>query len=158
MDYSDDVCMWEFTPEQVNRMRCTLENWRPDLADTPQGQEVVRLGSPANPNAFLPGQTGPPTQGQSWRPRVDHSSFMTNAVSDMILISLNPENVFVSPYGTLLCQQPFLRTFSNANPGSAFNLNIPPNAGGVSFSAQAVSTDASGQMLLTNALDCTIGS
>ena len=32
MDYSDDLCMWEFTPEQVNRMRCTLENWRPDLA------------------------------------------------------------------------------------------------------------------------------
>ena len=31
MDYSDDLCMWEFTPEQVNRMRCTLENWRPDL-------------------------------------------------------------------------------------------------------------------------------
>ena len=33
MDYSNDTCMWEFTPEQVNRIRCTLENWRPDLAD-----------------------------------------------------------------------------------------------------------------------------
>ncbi|MEO1008071.1 MAG: zinc metalloprotease [Planctomycetota bacterium] len=30
MDYSDDRCMERFTPEQANRMRCTLENWRPD--------------------------------------------------------------------------------------------------------------------------------
>jgi hypothetical protein len=32
MDYSDDLCMRKFTAEQVNRMRCTLENWRPNLA------------------------------------------------------------------------------------------------------------------------------
>jgi hypothetical protein len=31
MDYSDDLCMEEFTPEQSRRMRCTLENWRPLL-------------------------------------------------------------------------------------------------------------------------------
>ncbi|MBC8371932.1 MAG: zinc metalloprotease [Planctomycetes bacterium] len=157
MDYSDDVCMNQFTPEQVNRMRCTLENWRPDLAEMPLGQEVVRLGSPANPNAFRPGQSRPPTAGQIWDPMVDHSTFMPGAVSDMILISLNSDNVFVSPYGTLLCQQPFLRTFTNSSPGNPFSLAIPANTAGITFSAQAVSTDASGQMLLTNALDCTIG-
>ena len=32
MDYSDDLCMTGFTPNQSNRMRCTLENWRPNLA------------------------------------------------------------------------------------------------------------------------------
>lgn len=31
MDYTDDLCMWEFTPEQARRMRCTVENWRPQL-------------------------------------------------------------------------------------------------------------------------------
>lgn len=157
MDYSDDVCMNQFTPEQVNRMRCTLENWRPDLADMPMAQEVVRLGSPANPNAFRPGQTRAPTTGQVWDPMVDHSTFMPAAVSDMIVISLASANVFINPYGTLLCQRPFLRTFTNAAPGTPFNLAIPSNAGGLTFSAQAASTDAGGQFLLTNALDCTIG-
>jgi len=28
MDYTADTCLWEFTPEQVNRARCTLEHWR----------------------------------------------------------------------------------------------------------------------------------
>jgi hypothetical protein len=37
MDYSDDLCMWEFTPEQVNRMRCVLVHWRPDLAEIDGG-------------------------------------------------------------------------------------------------------------------------
>lgn len=31
MDYSDDLCMNNFTPEQARRMRCTLENYRPLL-------------------------------------------------------------------------------------------------------------------------------
>ncbi len=31
MDYSDDLCMTGFTADQANRMRCTLENWRPQV-------------------------------------------------------------------------------------------------------------------------------
>ncbi len=31
MDYSDDLCMEQFTPQQINRMRCTLQNWRVTL-------------------------------------------------------------------------------------------------------------------------------
>lgn len=31
MDYSDDTCYNQFTPEQVNRMRCSLLNYRPLL-------------------------------------------------------------------------------------------------------------------------------
>jgi hypothetical protein len=36
MDYSDDVCMDNFTLHQAHRMRCTLENFRVDLADASQ--------------------------------------------------------------------------------------------------------------------------
>ncbi len=31
MDYSDDICMEKFTPEQMRRMRCSLVNYRPNL-------------------------------------------------------------------------------------------------------------------------------
>jgi hypothetical protein len=31
MNYSDDDCMFEFTPEQVNRMRCSITHYRPNL-------------------------------------------------------------------------------------------------------------------------------
>lgn len=40
MDYSDDTCMNMFTGEQARRMRCSLENWRPDLFE---------LATPASP-------------------------------------------------------------------------------------------------------------
>jgi len=47
MDYTDDVCLNQFTPEQANRMRCTLQHWRPDLAvdcNTPYGQGCAGTG------------------------------------------------------------------------------------------------------------------
>ena len=34
MDYTDDACMIEFTTEQINRVRCTLANFRVDLGDS----------------------------------------------------------------------------------------------------------------------------
>jgi hypothetical protein len=33
MEYTDDACMSEFTSQQARRLRCTLEYWRPDLAE-----------------------------------------------------------------------------------------------------------------------------
>ncbi len=39
MDYTDDLCMTEFTAQQARRIRCTLESYRPDLA------EVVEPGN-----------------------------------------------------------------------------------------------------------------
>jgi len=61
MDYSDDLCMEEFTPEQVNRMRCTLANWRVDLFDggAVAAPEIAgaagRLAALARPNPFADG-------------------------------------------------------------------------------------------------------
>jgi hypothetical protein len=42
MDYTDDLCMTNFTPEQARRNRCTLEFWRPNLA------EIVQVLNPNN--------------------------------------------------------------------------------------------------------------
>lgn len=65
MDYSDDLCMERFTPEQVNRMRCTVENWRPTLPlpSAAVGVDAVAAARPAGllaqnvPNPFSPATT-----------------------------------------------------------------------------------------------------
>ena len=37
MDYSDDACMNQFTPDQARRMRCTLEFYRSELPEIGPG-------------------------------------------------------------------------------------------------------------------------
>jgi hypothetical protein len=37
MDYTDDLCMWEFSPEQINRMRCSMLYYRPSLFEVQGG-------------------------------------------------------------------------------------------------------------------------
>ena len=60
MDYSDDFCMRRFTPNQINRMRCTLEHFRPNLAITgPSPCSAADAAEPfgvldlADANAFI---------------------------------------------------------------------------------------------------------
>lgn len=51
MDYSDDICMEQFTADQVNRMRCTLEHFRPNLALT--GPTACNASDTAEPFGTL---------------------------------------------------------------------------------------------------------
>ncbi|MDA8017749.1 MAG: zinc metalloprotease [Thermoanaerobaculia bacterium] len=44
MDYSDDACMWEFTVEQIRRMRCTLANYRSNLYTVVSADEIFTDG------------------------------------------------------------------------------------------------------------------
>ncbi len=48
MDYSDDICMNQFTPEQSNRMRCSLLNFRPNVYSVagPSGCNDADLAEP----------------------------------------------------------------------------------------------------------------
>ncbi len=50
LDYSDDICMTEFSLDQARRMRCTLENYRPNL--------LTSDGPIVPPFTFLPGEAG----------------------------------------------------------------------------------------------------
>ena len=159
MDYADDSCLWEFTPEQVNRLRCTLQHWRPDLFVTSTAQEVVRAGTPPNPVALLPGQTSGPVLGATWDPVVDHTTFEPSATIDYLVISIASANVAAGGKGTLLCDVPFVLVIPNSSPGTPFALPVPALGSlvGIPFCAQAASSTTPAQFKLTNALDCVFG-
>ena len=123
-----------------------------------QPAEVVRLGSPPNPNALLPGLAGGPVICTSWQPAVDHTSFVPAAVLDVLILAALPDNA-PSPFGTVLCDlasaPPVLLT---SPPGVPFAVPVPGQCSlvGQGLCAQAASVDAFG-IALTNALDLTIG-
>ncbi len=119
--------------------------------------EAVRLGDPANPNAFLPGQTSGPVVGRTWDPIVDHTTFVPGSTGDVALLGSAELEVPVPGLGTLLVGDIFFSL--TATPGQAFALPIPddPSALGFRLYVQAASLDASSGVHLTNALDLTIG-
>lgn len=51
MDYSYDICMENFTHDQINRMRCTIEHYRPNLAVT--GPSACNAADFAEPFGLL---------------------------------------------------------------------------------------------------------
>ncbi|MEE9297265.1 MAG: DUF4215 domain-containing protein [Phycisphaerae bacterium] len=58
MDYSDDLCMEEFTPEQARRMRCSVEHYRPDvygIGNVECGNGVVEAGEQCDDGNTTPG-------------------------------------------------------------------------------------------------------
>ncbi len=50
MDYSADACMDHFTPEQINRTRCTLANWRSELWSWEGGTTTNPPSAPDSPS------------------------------------------------------------------------------------------------------------
>jgi hypothetical protein len=123
--------------------------------------ELVRLGTPANPNVFLPGQTSGPVTGEVWDPVVDHTTFMPAAILDIMAVSfLGPVNVPIPGIGTMLCETisaPPLYFFRG--PSIPFKIKIPDicTLVGLSLCTQAGSVDGNRLVKLTNALDITIG-
>ncbi|QDU66173.1 Kelch repeat-containing protein [Engelhardtia mirabilis] len=125
---------------------------------TPVGAlETVRLGTPPNPAALLPGTTSAPVVAETWDPVIDHSSFLPGAVLDFVAIGLTPSDV-PSPLGTLLCGAAPISIVTGA-PGEPFGFEIPADCGlaGTVLCTQGGSIDAALVVGLTNALDITIG-
>lgn len=119
--------------------------------------ETVRLGSPPNPAALLPGQTSGPAIGATWDPLIDHAAFAPTAVIDVLVVTALPANQ-PSPLGTVLCDVSAPPLLFAGTPGVAFALPIPSSCGlvGGALCAQGASVDAGG-IQLTNALDVVLG-
>lgn len=131
------------------------------LANHIPAMEVVRLGTPPNPNAFLPGLTGPPVIGQPWNPVVDHTTFFPTALLDVMALTILPASPDLpGPFGTVLCNLFGPIRYFFRLPGVPFNLNVPFDCSilGVTVCTQAFSLDDMDNLLLTNALDITVGS
>ena len=118
--------------------------------------EVIRLGVPPNPNAFLPGLSGGPRVGVTWDPTI--APFLPGAIFDFIAVTLAPANV-PSGFGTILCDPASLVEFYACAAGAVFALNIPDfcELAGLAVCTQGGSITATGGVALTNAIDVVIG-
>ncbi len=120
--------------------------------------EIVRLGNPPNPAAFLPGVTSGPVVGGVWDPVIDHTTFVPAAVVDFLVLSLTFTNI-PSGFGTVLCGLPPIVVVLSA-PGVPFAVPLPfscTNVGAL-LCSQGGSVDGALAISATNALDLVIGS
>jgi hypothetical protein len=120
--------------------------------------EAVRLGSPANPNAFRPGATTGPVLGRTWDPFIDHTTFLPGALGDILVLSDTPFNV-ASPFGTVLCDvigRPHI--LLTAARGARFQIPIPNQCSfvGLRLCSQGGAFDLA-TVRLTNAIDLALG-
>ncbi len=122
-----------------------------------RSEQVVRLGSPANPQVFLSGTTTGPIIGQTWDPVVDHTVFLPGAVLDGLILALGSANNPM-PFGTILCDLagPHLALSVTASTPFAVPIPMDCNLVGLSLFAQGLSADPT-KIALANALDITLG-
>ena len=158
MNYTNDACMREFTLEQINRMRCTIENWRPNLDTTicgSSGSATVR-NSGTNPNVY----TATP-------PRIGDTQFYAVVTSPydaaLILGYTGSNNVVLGGGQTVLIDLASSWIFQfgpMAGPNVELAIEIPldPFFCDLSLSTQAMLLGGTSPFALTNAVDMTIGS
>ncbi len=125
---------------------------------TVSSSQSVRLGMPANPDAFFPAATGP-VVSRMWEPFVDHTNFAPASVLDFVAIDLGlPLNVPLG-IGTLLCMPPPPGQIFYATPGASFSIPVPSDCSflGVTACSQAGSFTPGSGIELTNAIDLILG-
>jgi hypothetical protein len=157
MDYSDDDCYEEFTPEQNNRMRCTLANWRVNLHDPivcgVTASNAIRAPSP-NPNVYS--ATTAVLGGTV-------TLTVTDPASNTAVIwgYAAPAN-FTLPSGYVLLMNTasaFYFRLPLALPPDQVVLGVPADAAlcGVTAYSQAVLRRTGGVIVHSNAVDLTAG-
>ena len=91
MNYTDDSCMHEFTPEQANRLVCSLVNYRPLLYSiySPTGEAVIDLNrAQLNFAAVLSGPTTGPQD--IWVGNSGNGTLNWSAGTDVSWFSCSP--------------------------------------------------------------------
>ena len=122
-----------------------------------QSTETVRLGTPPNPNVFLPGQTSGPVLGATWDPVIDHSAFLPTAILDYAAFSATPSDI-PTPFGTLLCALPLTGLQAQfASTPFAFRIPTDCSLAGIGVCCAGVSFGPGGLIELTNAIDIVLG-
>ena len=157
MGFVDDACMQTFTDEQVNRMRCSLANWRPDvhrpLCAVPAG--LAMRAAPPNPDAL--GATVA-RLGEVLTVTVDTRPYDFG----LVVVSAAPASLPL-PSGQVLLvdltSAPVCATGPLAGPDATFARRVPydPALCGLAVSAQAVLFGGRAPFALTNAIDFVIG-
>ncbi len=160
MDYTDDTCMTNFTPEQARRIRCTLTHYRPSLAQAagPVASAVTRDGV-GNVNGRY--SSSAPRLGQTMTSQMvtlglPYTVGTVFAFTGAANAPLNGYRVLVDLASAQLYQLPFQLT-----NGFLISWTLPvPNdnaLAGLGFSSQGVLLDAT-TFALTNAVDMVVGS
>ncbi len=115
MDYTNDACIWEFTPEQMNRARCTLINWRPDVHTEDCGSGGIGTG-------YCQSTTN--SSGQSATIEADGSTSIASNNMRLLASGLPVNEFGLFYYGDTQIEQPFGDGFRCV--GGALNRLNPP--------------------------------
>jgi hypothetical protein len=121
--------------------------------------ELVRLGTPPNPNAFLPGATSGPVIGAIWDPVV--TSFHPGAFVDFVGVDFNGPIDVPTQWGRLLVwPPPGDQLFFRAPAGTPFALAVPndPTLVGIAAWSQGGSVAPGPSVAFANGLDLVFGS
>ncbi len=132
MDYTDDVCMNEYTLEQTRRIRCTLQHYRPNLAEPIGGGGLGTSYCQSNLNSR--GLRATLTVAGSATVSDNDLTFTVDDAAlnqfGYLLMSVNQGNVnnFGGSMGVLCLGSPMIRFSSNVlNTGNAGTVDFSPN-------------------------------
>jgi hypothetical protein len=157
MNYSDDLCMTEFTPEQANRMRCTIENWRPDLYRSICATTATASAWNVGSNPFLL-TASPPIVGDDLTIDLDmqpgslafvmcyaRKASLPYPGGQMLLVDLSSTQYFTALFF--------------GGPAAQMRRRVPHdvNLCGATSTIQAVVMEPEQPFALTNAVDLTVG-
>jgi hypothetical protein len=145
-------------PLSGSRPRLVVEFLTPGSCTSAAAQQVPRLGTPPNPLALSAFGGNGPVVGQYWWAQVDHQSFATWSIADLLVVSAAATEI-PTANGTLLVDLAANPLFFPSAPGLPVLLPVPAKCTlvGAQVFAQAASFGLGGEVALTNALDLVIG-